>query len=220
VLILLLEVAAILHGILVVELQSSDTLLHWIYVILLVLLLCPQCDFLACQVLVVDLSQEFLFEERVEFEVEPVGHQLHLCLCTVGKVKTLAFFVSGVSDNTVSAVGQRLFVFLAHINIHVFGESAPVFVLFFQFFSALDDVVLAAFVFPCFPCADWRVKLAVDCSVLVDLIDSDEFSAILVELLDFCESGIEGSLQRPVDVKDTTESAQLQYHILQLTLFL
>jgi hypothetical protein len=54
----------------------------------------------------------------------------------------------------------------------------------------------------------------------VDLIDSDEFSAILVELLDFCESGIEGSLQRPVDVKDTTESAQLQYHILQLTLFL
>lgn len=91
----------------------------------------------------------------------------------MGKVKTLAFFVGGESDNTVSTVGQRLFVLLTNINIHVFGKSAPVFVLFFQFFSALDDVVLAAFVLPCFPCADWRVKLTVDCSVLVDLIDSD-----------------------------------------------
>lgn len=81
-------------------------------------------------------------------------------------------------------------MFLAHMDIDIFGESSPVLIALLEFLGLLDDVVCADILVWVPEVAGWIV-LRLNCPVLVDLVYLYQLTAVLVELLHLIDVGVE-----------------------------
>lgn len=138
----------------------------------------------------------------------------------ISEVVVLALFTRAEGHHAIPSIFERQLILFSDVHVDLLGKSCPILIGFLNLLSALDDVDLLAFVFIGSPgLYVWEV-FRFHCSVGVNAINADEFSGVFVELFDVFGCGVHGGFDRPIDMHNSAESAELYQHLGQVGIWL